>query len=65
MKKQYKKNLKYFFKFVNKIDLITQVKRFENQTKREKQNNNKNRKHKRNFDIFEFEFEQKKFKSND
>ena len=44
--------------------MITQIKRFENQTKRKKQNNKKNRKHKRNFVIFEFEFEQKKFESN-
>ena len=64
LKKQHKKDLKYFFKFANKIDLIAQVKRFENQTKREKQNNKKNRKHKKDFDIFEFEFEQKKFKNN-
>ena len=64
LKKQHKKDLKYFFKFVNKIDLITQVKRFENQSKKQKQNNKKNRKHKRNFDIFEFKFKSKKFKKN-
>ena len=63
LKKQHKRNLKYFFKFVNKIDLITQIKRFENQTKKEKHNNKKNRKHKKNFDIFEFEFEQKNLKA--
>ena len=64
MKKQHKKDLKYFSKFANKIDLIAQIKRFENQTKKEKQNNKKNRKHRKDFDIFEFKFEQKKFKSN-